>query len=84
MYEREGRNYSKVIGYGIGQYYEKTKEELSKIIKLDFLCDRKWDQSDEEEYDGIALIKRKDLQDLENVYNIRINIPVFKVLLLKK
>lgn len=67
MYEGEGRNYSKVIGYGIGQYYEKTKEELSKIIKLDFLCDRKWDQSDEEEYDGIAVIKRKDLQDLENV-----------------
>lgn len=57
----EDKKYSKIIGYGIGQYYEKTKEELSPILKLDYLCDRKWEESDEKEYDGIALIRRKDL-----------------------
>lgn len=60
------KDYSKIIGYGIGQYYEKTKEELSGSMRLDLLCDRKWDDSDQKEYDGIALVKRRDLKDFRN------------------
>lgn len=63
----EDKKYSIFIGYGIGQYYEKTKDELSKIIKLDYLCDRKWEDSDKREYDDIALIKRKEISMLEGV-----------------
>lgn len=61
----EDKKYSTFIGYGIGQYYEKTKVELAKIVKLDYLCDRKWEEKDEKEYDSIALIKRKEINKLE-------------------
>ena len=57
----EDKKYIKKIGYGIGQYYEKTKEELAKIVKLDYLCDRKWEQNDEMEYNGTKIIRRADL-----------------------
>lgn len=59
--------YSEIIGYGIGQYYEKTKLELFKILKLDYLCDRKWENGNEKEYDGIALVKRKDIKKFKKV-----------------
>ncbi len=62
----EDEKYVKKIGYGIGQYYEKTKKELSQILKLDYLCDRKWEENHETEYDGIAIIKRADLRQCEN------------------
>lgn len=57
----ENKKYTRKIGYGIGQYYEKTKEELAKIVKLDYLCDRKWEGNDEVEYDGNRIIRRADL-----------------------
>ena len=59
-----GKNYSRIIGYGIGQYYEKTKEELAGIIRLDYLCDRKWDGTDKKEHDGIPVVRRQDLKDI--------------------
>ena len=40
----QGKEYTEIIGYGVGQYYEKTKMELSSIVKLDYLCDRKWEK----------------------------------------
>lgn len=55
----------KKIGYGIGQYYERTKEELSKVLKLDYLCDRKWEENNEMEYDGISIIRKADLAQCE-------------------
>lgn len=58
--------YSHIIGYGIGQYYENTKAELSKYLKLDYLFDRKWEESDKKEYDGIALVRRSDLIKFQN------------------
>lgn len=60
----EDEKYSEIVGYGIGQYYEKTKTELSGILKLDYLCDRKWDNSSETEYNGIPLVKRSNLKNL--------------------
>jgi len=61
----ENKNYSTIVGYGIGQYYEKTKVELSQIVKLDYLCDRKWDNSNQTEYDGIPIVSRNDLSKIE-------------------
>ena len=52
------REYETAIGYGIGQYYEKTKGELSKVIKLDYLCDKKWENVDDFKYDGIGPMSR--------------------------
>ena len=66
FYDKE---YSEIVGYGIGQYYEKTKTALSKIIKLDYLCDRKWDYREAEKYDDIPLIRRDDLKKIKNLKN---------------
>lgn len=57
------REYETVIGYGIGQYYEKTKEELNKVVKLDYLCDKKWVNVDDFKYDGIKVIQPKKMQE---------------------
>lgn len=61
----QDKKYIQKIGYGIGQYYEKTKAELSKIIKLDYLCDRKWEGNSEKEHDGIAIIRKSELKQYE-------------------
>ena len=62
-----GKLYSAIIGYGAGMYYEKTKKELARVLALDYLCDRKWEDSDEREYDGIPLVRIKELQQFDNV-----------------
>ncbi|MBO5032902.1 MAG: acyltransferase [Lachnospiraceae bacterium] len=59
------KEYATVIGYGLGQYYEKVKEELFQIMTLDFVCDRKWENSDKKEYDGIPLLKRGELKNFQ-------------------
>ena len=55
------------VGYGIGQCYENTKETLAAKIKLDYLCDRKWEESDVSVYDGIPVISKDKIRTLENV-----------------
>lgn len=61
------KKYKVLIGYGIGQYYELKKGELGAIAKLDYLCDRKWEQeSGVTEYDGIRIIKRSELTQLKD------------------
>lgn len=63
----KGKLYSNIIGYGVGGCYENTKAELSAILPLDYLCDRKWEDSEETEYDGIPIIRVKHLDKVENV-----------------
>lgn len=53
-----------VILYGIGEYYERIKEELFQQIRPDYLCDRKWDVGGPESYHGIPIIKRNELESL--------------------
>lgn len=60
------QKYKVVVGYGIGQYYEKTKEELRKTVKLDYLCDRKWEEGHPDRYDGIEIIDRDGLKRLKD------------------
>ncbi len=55
-----------VVGYGVGFYYEAVKEKAREIMRIDYLCDAKWDDSDIKEYDGIPVLKRKDLDAIEN------------------
>ena len=58
------KKYAVIVGYGIGQYYEKSKEELFRLKKPDYLCDRKWECEDAPHtYDGIKIIKRKELEN---------------------
>ena len=59
------KKYKTVVGYGIGQYYEKTKDELRQIVKLDYLCDRKWEVEHPARYDDIKIIDRKELGQLK-------------------
>lgn len=58
--------YQTVIVYGIGQYYERIKETLFQHVKPDYLCDRKWEDSELDSYDGIPIINRKKLSQLEH------------------
>lgn len=60
------KKYNNIIGYGVGQYYESVKEELSQIVTLTYLCDRKWEEEQPEEYDGIPTISKNKLAELEN------------------
>ncbi|MDE5907460.1 MAG: acyltransferase [Lachnospiraceae bacterium] len=62
-----GKEYANIVGYGAaGGYYEKTKRELATIMNLDYLCDRKWENSGQKEHDGIPLIHMKDLKNLDD------------------
>lgn len=64
--ELNPEEYENVIVYGIGQYYEQIKKDLFQQVKPDYLCDRKWDDCEPGSYDGIPVIKRKDLQQMEH------------------
>lgn len=67
MMQADIKKYRTIIGYGIGQYYEKTKIELKKYIELDYLCDKKWEtQEAPETYDGIKIIKKSELVQLKD------------------
>lgn len=58
--------YDYIIGYGVGQYYERIKMILREQVKFDFLCDRKWDGTKEKEYDGIPIIRIDEIAELHN------------------
>ena len=57
-----------VVGYGIGQYYEKLKESnlLEGNIKFDYLCDRRWEGTNLKQYDGISIISKDNIGKLKN------------------
>lgn len=60
-------NYKAVIGYGVGEYYEQHKTQILQVVKLDYLVDRKWDNTTQKEYDGIAVIQREKICSMGNV-----------------
>lgn len=60
-------NYKVVIGYGVGEYYELHKTQIKQIVKLDYLCDRKWDNTTQKEYDGIAVIPREQMRSMGKI-----------------
>ena len=46
------------IAYGIGNYYQAVKQEVSSIIEFNYICDKKFDNVSDTEYDGIQIIHR--------------------------
>lgn len=59
--------YNTIVGYGIGQNYEQIKLRLDDRIRFDYLADKKWEFSDIQEYDGIPVIRLRELKKLKNV-----------------
>lgn len=60
------KKYDVIVGYGIGQNYEQTKQRLCKIVKPHYLADKKWEISDLKEYDNIPIIRLDELKRLKN------------------
>jgi len=49
--------YKNIVGYGVGQYYENIKGSLPSRIRLTALYDRKWDDAEITEYDGLPVLR---------------------------
>lgn len=60
------QNYENVVAYGIGEYFEKRKREINEALKIDYVCDKKWENSGINSYDGVPIITREELLKLEN------------------
>lgn len=58
--------YDAIVGYGIGQNYERLKSRLKTQITFHYLADRRWEDSDIQEYDGVPVIRLQALKRLEN------------------
>ncbi len=58
--------YDIIVGYGIGQNYEQTKQRLRNIIELRYLADKKWETSSLKKYDNIPIIRLEELKKLKN------------------
>lgn len=58
--------YDVIVGYGIGQNYERFKSQMEGQITFHYLADRRWEDSDIREYDGIPVIHLQTLKQLEN------------------
>ena len=57
--------YGCIVGYGLGQYYEYIKGKIQNRVRLDYLCDMKWEQYGEQ-YDGIQVIAPNKIRTLKN------------------
>lgn len=58
--------YDIIVGYGIGQNYERLKHQLEGRIAFHYLADRRWEESDIQEYDDIPVIHLQALKQLKN------------------
>lgn len=58
--------YDVIVGYGIGQNYERLKYQLEDRLTFHYLADKRWEESDIREYDGIPVIRLKTLKQLNN------------------
>lgn len=61
------KKYRAVIGYGIGQNYEQMKGFLEGKLAFDYLADKKWEDSGVEEYDGIPIIRLRQLKRMKGI-----------------
>lgn len=60
------QNYQNIVAYGIGEYFEKRKREILDVLRIDYVCDKKWENSGINSYDGLPIITREDILKLEN------------------
>lgn len=61
--------YRYIVGYGIGQYYDYVKTQITSEVHLDYLCDARWEQIGKN-YDGIEVLSPEALKNLKNVFVI--------------
>ena len=59
------KKYHAIIGYGIGQDYNKMKRFFDGKLVFDYLADKKWEDSNMEEYDGIPIIRLRQLKQMK-------------------
>lgn len=59
------KKYCAIVGYGIGQDYNKMKRLFDGKLAFDYLADKKWENSDVEEYDGIPIIRLHQLRRMK-------------------
>lgn len=59
--------YDYVIGYGLGEHYERIKNEIFHKVKFHYLCDQKLDGAKINIYDGIPIISREKIKELKKV-----------------
>ena len=60
--------YDAVVGYGIGQDYERMKPYFQSKLVFDYLADKKWENLPGiQEYDGIPIIRMKQLMAMKQV-----------------
>ncbi len=62
------------ILYGCGKFYDNNKKVILKHFKVDFVCDKKLDESNLTLYDGIPIIKTSEVYKKKD---IRVLICVF-------
>lgn len=60
------KDYDVIIGYAIGQQYHRMKPYLDEELRLNFLSDKKWIDSDVSEYDGIPIIQFEDIKKIKS------------------
>lgn len=60
------QDYLNIVAYGIGEYFEKRKKEILGTLRIDYVCDKKWEDSGIKSYDGLPIITRENLLKLEN------------------
>ena len=61
------KSYDVIVGYGIGQNYERLKEMMKDQVPLDYLADQKWENKKTQKFDGIPVIRLCQLKKLKNV-----------------
>lgn len=61
------KSYDVIVGYGIGQNYERLKEMMKDQVSLDYLADQKWENEKTQKFDGIPVIRLCQLKKLKNV-----------------
>ncbi len=60
------KKYDGIVGYGIGKNYAERKQFVKKCLTLDYLADKKWENSSIESYDGIPVIHFEQLKQMKN------------------
>ncbi len=58
------KRYDNVIAYGIGQNYTRLVNKMN--IKIDYVMDKRWESTSDKEYNGISIVRQKQLKNMEN------------------
>lgn len=67
--------YDYIIAYGIGQNYARMKKHFMKDYKIDFVMDVMWEQTNAQNYQGIPIIRYKDIYKLKDMKILIIVFP---------